>query len=323
MKKIIITLVFSAFFMIGFAQQDAQFSMNMFNRLSYNPAYAGMNNSLCGKLFFRQQWVGFSGAPETGLFSIDYGRVLGGGVGIVIDQDKAGFEKKLKAKVAYSYQVPGIAIGTLALGVDLGMIQQSISPDGDGFITSDGSKNDPSVPWGGSSVTTYDLGFGVYYKTRTLYVGLSALHIPAQTKSDSGTSQDTTWQSNFDVSRHYYLMAGYTFILNRSWEVTPSVFAKSVLSSTQVDLNVLAKYKTRGNHVYFGSSYRLGNAIIIMAGLERRFSRRMNAKFGYAYDISTSELKDHNSGSHEIMLGFCYKLVPDPKRTSHMNVRFL
>jgi len=47
-----------------------------------------------------------------------------------------------------------------------------------------------------------------------------------------------------------------------------------------------------------------------------------NIRLGYAYDYTTSRLKDYSNGSHEIMLGYCFnvkKRVP----VSIKNVRFL
>ena len=46
-----------------FAQQDPQFTMNMFNRLYTNSGYAGSNNGICATAIHRQQWVGFSDNP--------------------------------------------------------------------------------------------------------------------------------------------------------------------------------------------------------------------------------------------------------------------
>jgi hypothetical protein len=32
-------------------------------------------------------------------------------------------------------------------------------------------------------------------------------------------------------------------------------------------------------------------------------------RIGYSYDVTTSELKNYSSGSHEIMLNYCFLIV--------------
>lgn len=318
MKKTITTVVLFITGLVSFAQQDAQFSMNMFNRLAVNPAYAGMNKALCGTLLYRQQWTAFPGAPKTGLLSVDFGEVLFGGVGLTIDQDQLGFDKTLKAKLAYSFHLP-VGPGTLGIGLDAGMIQKQIKGDfiaPDGTTTSGGGGTDQAIPWTGTSATTYDVGFGLYYTTNRLYVGLSSLHLPEQTLAKTGSGYDF----NYKVARHYYIMAGYTFQLGQQFDLTPSVLAKSDASATQLDLNLIAKWNKM---IFAGFSYRISDAMVAIVGLEKSFTPKVTAKFGYSYDITTSTIKNHSSGSHEIMLGFCYKIKAESKQTSHMNVRFL
>ena len=118
MKKSLTIIAFSISGLVSFAQQDAQFSMNMFNRLAVNPGYAGTNKALCATILYRDQWDKFPGAPKTGLLSVDYGQIAHGGVGFTIDQDQLGFDKTLKAKLAYSYHLL-LGTGTLGIGLDV------------------------------------------------------------------------------------------------------------------------------------------------------------------------------------------------------------
>lgn len=317
MKKTITTAVLFITGIVTFAQQDAQFSMNMFNRLAVNPAYAGMNKALCGTLLYRQQWTSFPGAPKTGLLSVDFGEVLFGGVGLTVDQDQLGFDKTLKAKLAYSFHLP-VGPGTLGIGLDVGMIQKAIKGN---FIDPSGNTSaapgpDMAIPWSGTSATTYDVGFGLYYTTNRLYVGLSSLHLPEQQLSKTGSG----YNFNYKVARHYYIMAGYSFQLGQQFDLTPSVLAKSDASATQLDLNLIAKWNKM---IFLGCSYRISDALVAIVGLEKSFTPKLTAKFGYSYDVTTSAIKNHSSGSHEIMLGFCYKIKAEARQTSHMNVRFL
>jgi type IX secretion system PorP/SprF family membrane protein len=56
---------------VGFAQQDAQFTQYMYNTININPAYAGSRGALSIFGLYRTQWVGLDGAPETSSFSIN------------------------------------------------------------------------------------------------------------------------------------------------------------------------------------------------------------------------------------------------------------
>lgn len=324
MKKTLTTIALSITGLVAFAQQDAQFSMNMFNKLSVNPGYAGTSQALCGTLFYRQQWTSFPGAPKTGLLSLDYGRILGGGIGLTVDQDQLGFDKTLKAKLAYSYHLSLGGLGTLGIGLDAGMIQKSISGNfiaPDGTSTTTGGGTDGSIPWGGTSAITYDVGLGLYFTNNNLYVGISSLHLPDQTLSNSGGAGAAAYDFQYQMARHYFIMAGYKFNLGKQFTLTPGVLAKSDASSTQVDINLFAKWN---NMVFVGASYRLTDAIPVMVGLEWPLKNaKSTVKFGYSYDITLSRIKSYSNGTHEIMLGFCQKFVKPVKKQSHMNVRFL
>jgi type IX secretion system PorP/SprF family membrane protein len=320
MRKRLTIFLCSVIGLVSYAQQDAQFSMNMFNRLSVNPGYAGTTYSgykaqgICATLLYRNQWSGFSGSPKIGLLSVDYGNIFGGGFGLTVSQDKLGFEKTTMAKLAYSYHLH-LGNGVLGLGLDAGMLQKSFNGE---FLAPDGSdKNNPgadrSIPWAGTSATTYDLGVGLYYTTKKLYVGISSLHLPEQairTSADGAAAFDF----KYTVARHYYIMAGYTFI-GQKIDLTPSILTKSDATSTQLDINLMAKWNRM---VFFGVSYRLTDAAVAIVGLEYG-----KFKVGYAYDYTLSALKNHSSGSHEIMLGFCHKFPKPEYKQSHVNVRFL
>ena len=107
MKKILIAVVcvFSTFKMS--AQQDPQFTQNMFNRLAVNPAYAGAKESFCATIISREQWMGFEGNPTTNLLSVDYGTTIFQkhkvGAGLTVIQDEIGPIQSLNAKLALSY----------------------------------------------------------------------------------------------------------------------------------------------------------------------------------------------------------------------------
>jgi len=52
------------------AQQEYMVTHYMFNGLGLNPAYSGVHDVLSTSFLWREQWVGFDGAPSTKLASI-------------------------------------------------------------------------------------------------------------------------------------------------------------------------------------------------------------------------------------------------------------
>lgn len=324
MRKKLLFFACSVIGLVSFAQQDAQFSMNMFNRLAINPGYAGTTYSgyksqgICATLLYRNQWSGFSGNPTIGLLSVDYGTLWGGGVGLTVDQDQLGFDKTLKAKLAYSYHLHIRPNGVLGIGIDAGMIQKSFKGD---FRSPDGYNSgnpgpDQTIPWSGSSAITYDLGFGLYYTTKRLYIGISSLHLPEQVlKQTGGSGGNGAFDIDYVVARHYYVMAGYTIPAGNQLEITPSILTKSDATSTQLDVNLMAKYNKL---IFAGVSYRLTDAVVGIVGIEYQGFR-----VGYAYDYTLSSVKKHSNGTHEIVLGYCYKFPVREFKQSHVNVRFL
>lgn len=305
MKK----LLFSSILLLtvgatGYAQQDPQFSQNMFNRLYTNPAYAGSAEGICGTLLYRNQWTGFDGAPKTGLFSVDAPiNFLHGGLGLtVLATDELGFENTFGIKLAYAFRF-NLGAGNLAIGLDAGLLQKSI--DGD-FKYND--PNDPIIPTSEVSGSVFpDLGAGIYYNSDKFYAGVSSSHL-LESEVDYGDFVTK-------MARHYYGTLAYRFEFSPALSLTPSAHAKYVADQLQLDVNANLHIN---NRFWIGASYRLEDAIVVLAGL----NITPNLRLGYSYDITTSDLKDYSNGSHEIMLGYCYKIkkkiIPIIR-----NVRFL
>ncbi len=298
-------LIFLGAGFVSMAQQDPQFSQNMFTKLAVNPGFAGASGGYCGTLLYRNQWTGFGGEPKTMLFTADADiDVIHGGAGLtVVAADNLGVDKNLMARLAYAYRAD-LGEGKIGIGIDFGLMQKSV--DGSKFVYND--QNDANIPTGNVSGNTFDMGLGVYYNTDKLYVGASASHL---TEGDIKYSDITS-----KIARHYYLQAGYGIDLTSSLTLKPSVLVKTDAVSTQVDGNANLMIN---NKYWIGLSYRIQDAFVIMAGLEII----PNLKFGYAYDLTTSDIKTYSSGTHEVVLNYCFKPIKIVKRQFHRNVRFL
>lgn len=298
----------------GLAQQDPQFSQNMFLKLPVNPGYAGTSGALCATAAYRTQWVGFPGAPKTILFSADMPvAALHGGAGLTVVSDKLGNFSFFHARGAYSYHKSIGATGLLGLGLELGMLQGSVK---DNWLAPDGTDGtaDPSIPNDAVKKTTYDLGFGAYYRTNQLFVGLSSSHLMG--KGHKLTATDF----NYQAARHYYVMAGYDFFLSSTLQLRPSVHVKSDAAVTTFDANINLLWN---NMLWGGVSYRLQDALAPHIGFAWNPNQKSTLKIGYAYDLGISDLKSHHNNTHEILMNYCIKWVKPVKISSHQNPRFM
>lgn len=305
MKKLFTTLSVAIITYTAFAQQDPQFSQYMYNRLFTNPGYAGSNDGICANLIGRTQWTGFDGAPKTAVLAIDATVTkIHGGVGLVVMQDKIGFQSTLAARLAYAYRM-NVGSGKLGIGVDIGILNQSMNGE---FVAI--QSGDPSIPTGKSSDLIPDLGAGVYYNTDKLYFGISASHLMGgKLELDNMNSEP------LNVARHYYATAGYDYVINPNFTLRPSVFIKSDAASTQLDINLNLLIKEM---IWVGASYRIDDAVVAHAGAQ--FG---GFKFGYAYDFTTSKLGGYSNGTHELFLGYCFKFNKPGVSSKYRNVRFL
>ena len=316
MKKLILStaLLFAGF--CGFSQQDAQFTQNMFNKLSVNPGSAGHNGGFCATLLTRTQWIGFDGRPQTHQFSGDarFGRH---GVGLTIAQDQLGIERSFAVKGAYAFHLP-LGPGELGIGLDIGMVSKSFSNN---FVAIDDATLDPSIPNANTSAKSFDASFGLFYEIKkTMYVGISTLHIPQSSFQDAADGGGEG-ALDFKQARHYYIMAGYEYDMSggsEKWVLKPSILAKTDASSTQLDVNAMVVYNKL---VWGGVSYRLQDAIAVLAGVN--VPQAPGLKIGVAYDVTTSSLGDHTSGSLEFMVRYCKNISKTPKREVYHSVRFL
>jgi len=313
MKKLIFISLVISFALNSGAQQDPQFSQYMFNQMAINPGYAGSSDMICATLLNRQQWVGFTGAPSSTVFHINaavkpFG--ISSGVGLFIMNDQAGFNKNLNISGSYAYRLD-LGPGKLGIGINFGMYNQSLEPewfipDSDHHTDVNG---DPLIPANSESVFVFDMGFGLFYKTDELYVGLSTTHLNEPKFKYSEGSPFLT--------RHYYFTAGYNFQLpNPLFEILPSIQILSDGATSEITLNANTLYNKK---FWGGVSYKLGSAVVGMLGIQL-FN---GIKLGYAYEFPTSDIIQGTTGSHEFMVNYCFSLGMERSPRRYKSVRFL
>jgi type IX secretion system PorP/SprF family membrane protein len=312
-----VSLLLVGFSGVAVAQQDPQMTQFMNNKLMYNAGYAGNSNNICGVLHFRQQWTSFTGAPQTFALTADMRLPdMPLGVGLNVMMDKIGPMQTLFLRIPVSYQMP-LAGGNLGIGLDVGMLQKSVSNT---WITPDVGSVDGSIPgtydYGSNpnlNKLTYDLGFGAYYNIpRKFYVGISSTHLPSQLLKGGDSVQ-------FKLTRHYYVMAGVHLQIDPFNEIIPNIMLRSDVNATVIDANVTYMWNQK---VIAGVTYRHTDAVAPMIGYQHVTPKGMSIKGVYSYDYTLSKIKGYSGGTHEITLGVCYPIVKK-RMTSYGDERFL
>lgn len=337
MKRVIIAVaaLFSAY--LGNAQQDAQFSQNMFLNNVFNPGAAGIKGMHCFSLIGRDQYTSFEGHPFTGLLSYSgvSQKIPNFGFGAVMVYDKIGFEQNLNFKVNGAYHIPiGNDGGKLGIGVDLGILQKGIS----GNIVATNPSDPIVASISGTSDMGFDLGFGAfYYVPKKLYFGISGQKLLPQ--------KVTLGDAEPKLRQHAYITAGYYHQLNPDFVLKPSTLVKTDLASTQMDVNLTVDYK---DDFWLGASYRVQDAIVANVGYKfipftpKNGTAPQKMKIGLAYDFTTNALRnngqftvwgDNNNvegqqdnrsmGAIELYLGYCIVPPPVPDFKTYVDPLFL
>ncbi len=290
MKRILM-LIFLLLGFSAYSQQDPLFTQYMFNKLLVNPAYAGSRDILTIDLLNRSQWVGIDGAPETLTFGAHMAmRNRKVGLGMYGYRDALGPSINQGLMAAYAYRLLfensffafGLQAGIKYFNFDWDMIRVKY-PD-DYFYPREVRKITP------------DLNLGIYYQSPRFFAGLSSKQL---LENEYGMTEASDGGTSFSrLLRHFYLMTGAVFPMEKDILFRPSVLVKYVKNAPmQADFTAGFQF---GQTFWVGASYRTLKAIAFLA----EFKINPKIRLGYSYDIYLNELQPFNYGSHEIRLGF-------------------
>lgn len=317
-KKLSLLVIALGFSCVVAAQDGPQFSQYMFNRMSYNPGYAGSQGSICATAMYRNQWMGLTlDAPTSGsdagstptdiLFTFDMPvKFLHGGIGFTFVSEKIGYHDNMEIALDYAFRMFW-GEGNLSAGIELGMFFNTFDI---GKLYGDNGQPDPLLSNQEANDNLIDAAVGIYYQVPgKYYVGLSV-------KNLLGAHSDVL---QFTNSRDLYVMGGYEYVpsMAPSLRIKPSALLKAKgLSYFQADLTCLLEYR---NAFWGGLGYRVSDAIYVMAG-----TRWKNLRIGASYDFTTSRLGSfkpgRSFGSMELYMRFCFKpSVPQKRPTSYGN----
>lgn len=288
MKKILVTIAIGFSFFGAKAQQDALFSQYMFNPLAINPAYAGSRESISGVLLYRSQWVGMDGAPNTGTFTL-HSPIKGKNfaLGFSMSGEKIGPTQNANAALTYAYRIK-LGQGKLSFGLRGGMYSSRM----DGSLLNYNDQTDFHNTGSQLKAVAPNFDFGTYYYTNKFYIGASASHLLGQQLSYNSDNN-----VNLDLVQHFMLTSGYAWEINKNLVFKPSVLVKYATGApVNFDINASVLFN---KVLWFGASYRSSGSLVFIT----EYNITDFLRLGYSYDMTLGQLKNYNSGSHEIFIG--------------------
>lgn len=292
------------------AQQEAQITQFMFNRLMYTPAYAGSAEGACISGLYRKQWIGLEGSPDMQLVSFHtplFQRRVG--LGVNLSRQAIGITRQLTAEMSYAYRIP-LGNGYLSAGLS-GSVRYFAEDYSDPRIK--GTQDiqfDPGVPQSQQSKYLPNFGAGIYYQAKDWYAGIG---LPRMIEGDIDFGGGAEEGISKEV-RHYYALGGYRVHLSPSVDFHPQVLFKYVEGAPfDADIHLALELK---DQFHAGVTYRLGGDSDLGAGesidLVLGFKIQQRFLVSMGYDITLSKIRDYQNGTVEVMLGYCIA-GPSPK----------
>jgi type IX secretion system PorP/SprF family membrane protein len=285
---------------LAYAQSDRHYTMFMYNKLLYNPAYTGSRDVTSLNAVYRDQWSGIPGAPVTFTGSLD-GPVGGKMVafrkvalGLSFSNESVGIEHNQDISAYYAYRIL-LNKSVLSFGLTAGAK----------LYTANYSQLNPYQP--NDLNLTHDIknsflpnfGSGVYWSGDNFYAGFSIPNILQNYYDKDERKLNNTAAREI---RGYYLSGGYIFPVSETIKLEPQVMARYAGNATyhlpfSSDINLSAIAYDR---FMLGVTYRTDKSFEAIIHVQA--TRDIN--IGYAYDYLMSDLKGYAAGAHEIVVGF-------------------
>jgi type IX secretion system PorP/SprF family membrane protein len=297
----ILFIVAVALFMSNSAQaQDPAFSQFYANPLYLNPAFAGSNDCPRANLNYRDQWPGIGRTYITTSASFDqHINSIGGGLGILVAQDRAGAGNLNTTHLAlqYSYKLKVSQLFAVKAGFEASYRMLNVGWEDMKF----GDMIDPQYGFiypTNEDISNYsksssfpDFSAGLLGYSENIFFGFAAHHLTMPNQGFISESQLPT-----KITVH----AGGNIVLNKysqnSFTISPNFLYQGQSEFKQFNYGIYAKKGPIVGGIWARNSLNNFDSFIIMMGLVQE-----TFKFGYSYDITLSNLKNSNTlGAHEL-----------------------
>ncbi len=266
-------------------------SQYLFNGLLINPAYAGSRDAFTANLTWRQQWVGFDGAPSTQVMSIHspINRTRTA-VGLLVLNDRIGVSRETGVLSNYAYRIP-LRRGKLQLGFGAGL--SVLQADWTRVALQD--RSDLQFASDSRGIVKPNFSAGAYFYKKDYFLGASVPFVMSH-RFDPSADQWTVFSDRAQFQP--MITGGYLWKLNRHMKLKPSTLVRYQLASgvqTDVNANLIINDK-----IWTGISYRSNDSM----GGSFEVLPTPQWRLGYAYDLGLSRLTPYHRGTHELMVQY-------------------
>lgn len=279
-------------------QSDLHYTMFLYNKLLYNPAYAGSRDVASINACYRNQWTGIKGAPQT--FNMSFDAPVGHymrpfrkvAAGASVASERIGVERNTQIMGYYAYRIPfkGVVIsmalrgGAKLYSADYGQLNLY-------------QQNDATFVRDIRNAFLPNAGAGVYVYGQNFYGGFS---VPNLLQNYYDKTQSI--QSIAKEVRGYYGCGGYVFAVSDIVKVQPQILLRHAGNMRyslpfNADFNVSCIFYDR---ILTGVTYRTDRSFEGIVHLQVTH----NVNVGYAYDYLVSGLSNYDRGTHEFVVGF-------------------
>jgi len=269
------------------------YSQYWVNGLAINPAYAGSRECFSNIILYRNQWMGFEGAPITQTLSSHAPfKDEKNAVGLFLFHEKIGVTSYYDVFGNYAFRFQ-IGNGRLSLGIRAGATffqgdysEINANPNG---LTNDMVLQDESSVFPNA-------GVGIYYYSDTYFAGLSVPKLLSY-EVNNGTKNMSVNPEGYD----FLFTGGFLYSFNEKFRVRPSLLYRyRLIETSQLEggFNVIMN-----DAIWAGVSYRFSDEYSFM--LEYQVNEQIRA--GAAYDFASGDLAGQHDGSLEFILRYEFR----------------
>ena len=284
--------------------QDSPLSQWYNNAISNNPAEVGSSGKVRAHLFYRNQWAKAEAGFSFYGAEVDMPVSKNMACGLLLTNDRSAAFSKPTATGAYSYTIKLNQKTAVRGGINLGLIQKSVSTSDLIF-----EQDEPAITK--SSKISLDAGIGINLTAANLTASASINHL---TKPQQGISSE----SNARMAMKLTFDIAYTYkIKPLTWknaiEITPNVIFQQ--HGTQQNLQIGVINHVKGLLTGLSCRKNLQSdppTVICLIGYKTQ-----NFRIAYSYDAETIGKTNRYGNSHEISLT---KLFDTEKKKKHKQI---